>query len=382
MQADDRAEYELTKVREVFSAVLKDSERAARLLEHVRYRTGLLLERRPSVFAFAHLTFQEYLAARAIHEGNQLGISIEQLIEEQGDPRWQEVIPLYCGLVPAPAARRVVEALMGITDTPGFILAESYLSAGPELAQDLDLRRRVIWAIANKRMDLPGETSLRRFPAEEVSPIANEVVGRTHHNSFDYAFVWLRDNRSSIDFDQLVQRLTNRTATNTFGIGELNFLIHSFAKDDILVEVARDSDLYSLPGTPGYETEAEISFEALIFRGPDIGSTNPSPGADAAFLQALRAVLASNRVGPNFAAFAGLGAHPAGLSRASLADAAPLIERLAERLRSETGWDANRIERFTDWFGGLNREYKRQPDAVQSQPPPPRPAKKATRKQR
>lgn len=56
MQADDRAEYEADKVSE-FVQVLNDEERAAKLLQHVRYRTGLLLERRPGVFAFAHLTF-------------------------------------------------------------------------------------------------------------------------------------------------------------------------------------------------------------------------------------------------------------------------------------------------------------------------------------
>ena len=194
----------------MFSAALKDSERAARLLEHVRYRTGLLLERRPGVFAFAHLTFQEYLAARAIHEGNQLGISIEQLIGERGDPRWQEVIPLYCGLAPAPAARKAVEALMGVGDGRGAILAESYLTAGPELAQDHDLRHRVIWETANRQSDHPN--GLQRFAAEEVSSIANEVVGRARHNFLSEAYIWLVSHRDCVDWDQLVQRLPTNTA--------------------------------------------------------------------------------------------------------------------------------------------------------------------------
>ena len=70
MQADDRAEYAADKVLSVMQDVLGDADRARALLEHIRYRSGLLLERRPFVFAFAHLTFQEYLAAVAIHEGN------------------------------------------------------------------------------------------------------------------------------------------------------------------------------------------------------------------------------------------------------------------------------------------------------------------------
>ncbi len=61
MQADDRAEYTSQQVLRVFEATLQDKSRARKLLEHLRYRTGLLVERRPGVFAFAHLTFQEYL---------------------------------------------------------------------------------------------------------------------------------------------------------------------------------------------------------------------------------------------------------------------------------------------------------------------------------
>lgn len=45
MQADDRAEYEMDKVLAVFSAVLGDPTRGRVLLERIRYRTGLLVER-------------------------------------------------------------------------------------------------------------------------------------------------------------------------------------------------------------------------------------------------------------------------------------------------------------------------------------------------
>jgi len=44
MQADDRAEYEAGRVQTIFAGVLGNAARADRLLEHIRYRTGLLLE--------------------------------------------------------------------------------------------------------------------------------------------------------------------------------------------------------------------------------------------------------------------------------------------------------------------------------------------------
>jgi predicted NACHT family NTPase len=153
MQADDRAEYEGEKVLAIVGMVLADPERAAGLLEHIRYRTGLLLERRPGVFAFAHLTFQEYLAARAVYEGNWRGIDVEHLVQALDDGRWQEVIPLYCGLVPAPAARALLELLLAVPECgpdsalPGVLL-EAFGAAGPEIMEDNTLRRRVVERVA------------------------------------------------------------------------------------------------------------------------------------------------------------------------------------------------------------------------------------------
>jgi hypothetical protein len=105
MQDDDRAEYEAKRVREVFRKVFPERRRADRLFEHIRQRTGLLVERRPEIFAFVHLTFQEYLAAQAVVEGNLRRIDMHKLLDEHEDHRWREVIPLYCGVAPAQLAR-------------------------------------------------------------------------------------------------------------------------------------------------------------------------------------------------------------------------------------------------------------------------------------
>jgi hypothetical protein len=153
MQADDRAEYETDRVLAVVQTVLADPARAGGLLEHIRYRTGLLLERRPGVFAFAHLTFQEYLAARAVYEGNWRDIDVEHLLQALDDGRWQEVIPLYCGLAPAPAARALLELLLAVpvrgpASALPDVLLEAFAAAGPEIAEDDSLRQRVFQRVA------------------------------------------------------------------------------------------------------------------------------------------------------------------------------------------------------------------------------------------
>jgi energy-coupling factor transporter ATP-binding protein EcfA2 len=61
-------------------------------LQLVQNTSGLLLERDPGVYIFAHLTFQEYLAAVHIKE-----TGLEQfLIAKIGESWWHETIRLYC----------------------------------------------------------------------------------------------------------------------------------------------------------------------------------------------------------------------------------------------------------------------------------------------
>jgi len=64
MHDEDRAEYTAAQVLRVLEAALQDKARARRLLDHLRQRSGLFLERRPGVFAFAHLSFQESLSQK------------------------------------------------------------------------------------------------------------------------------------------------------------------------------------------------------------------------------------------------------------------------------------------------------------------------------
>ncbi|NER38116.1 MAG: NACHT domain-containing protein [Oscillatoria sp. SIO1A7] len=274
MQAEDRAEWEAERVREIFARVLDDSGRASQLLEHIRYRTGLLLERRPNVFGFAHLTFQEYLAARAIHEGNGLGINASQLAPEHDDGRWKEVIALYCGLATTPTVRDLIELLIAQPDTEslGEVLTEAYLSAGSELARDKELRQRVLERVAIAPVAELPPVSLSRFPQEEVAPIANRLVGTIQNCiGLSESHHWLSKNKDFLEVKPLAKRLQKWQSMTPFQRSELVHLLHRLAPDETLLEIAANADLYRSKGPHfdydmNYYSQAEIALIGLAGR--------------------------------------------------------------------------------------------------------------------
>ena len=98
-------------------------EVADRFLDLVRRQVGLLVERGEGLFGFMHLTFEEYLAARAIVMAGQvnLQVTLERVLRHLDEPAWHEVIRLAVGQLGVVEARRqaaaaVVEAML---DAPG-----------------------------------------------------------------------------------------------------------------------------------------------------------------------------------------------------------------------------------------------------------------------
>jgi len=270
MQADDLAEYESDKILEILTLVLDDPVKAENLLEHIRYRTGLLVERRLGVFAFAHLTFQEYLTARAVHEGNRRGIDIERLAREVNDGRWQEVIPLYCGLAPAPDTRRMIESLISQPyidedSKVGLVLAEAFLASGPEILGDEELRQKVFYRIASSphgRWEV-----IDKFPENEFAEAANLALGTLKYKSTSFSCEWLVVNPEQIDWKLLMDKLQGWRELTPFQIAEMFHLIHSEGSDMLLTEVATWNDLYAAPGPKfpqvEYAFQAEVAFAAL-----------------------------------------------------------------------------------------------------------------------
>jgi HEAT repeat protein len=79
-------------------------EQKARLfLQVIQERAGLLVESEPDTYRFSHLTFQEYLAARAIADRNDY---ITYTLTRRHDPWWREVVLLEMGHLSTPRSRR------------------------------------------------------------------------------------------------------------------------------------------------------------------------------------------------------------------------------------------------------------------------------------
>ena len=250
MQADDKAEYELERVRAVFARALTDEERADNLLEHIRYRAGLLVERRPEVFAFAHLTFQEYLAAQAIHEGNHLGLNAKHLVHDHEDPRWQEVIALYCGLSTDVAALEIIRSLMAQPNTRsiGSVLAEAYRAAKGRIGKDEKFRASVIERIALSPVG-GGRFFLTIFSEDEVSPIANLCLGKTDDLAdLCQAYFWLDHHKDKFDFAMQFDKLKRWQQFDPNPLAEVVHLLHKFVPYADLLNFSGIQEIYLSPG--------------------------------------------------------------------------------------------------------------------------------------
>jgi hypothetical protein len=266
MQLNDRAEYEAEKVRACFVAVLGDEDRGRALFEHIRYRAGLLLERRAEVFAYAHLTFQEYLAARSVHEGNHLGIDPETVAREHSDGRWKEVIALYCGLAPTPATRAMLERLIVQHDSHEIaeVLTEAYLPSGPEIRRDEDLRMRVLARVARSPQSQLWTPLLDRFAADVVAPIANAAIGTASTSiGTSEAFIWLSTHPEYIDRARLRQRIFHRPKVAPVALSELIFLAFKSLDLEDLVSLTADAALLSSCG-PSFTTGDAYSSQTSI----------------------------------------------------------------------------------------------------------------------
>jgi hypothetical protein len=98
-------------------------------------RNGLLVETPGGRYAFTHLTFQEYLAARHVSANSDL---VKSLVDSVGDPWWHETILLYAATADASP---IVRACLDNGTIPALTLAFDCADASTEI--DPELRRRL-----------------------------------------------------------------------------------------------------------------------------------------------------------------------------------------------------------------------------------------------
>jgi energy-coupling factor transporter ATP-binding protein EcfA2 len=273
MQADDLAEMSEGRVTEIFEHVLGSSQVGDRLLQHIRYRTGILIERRPRMFAFAHLTFQEYLTACAILEGNHRSVDAGRIVQQHLDGKWKEVIALYCGIAPAPLVRSIIDDLLACkgSDQLSSLLADAYFAAGKSVILDSELRMRIMDKIS--KCPAHYRPVLESFDISEVSIVANRNLGlgdRT--NALSESFRWLQRHGDCCDGDLLMKRMVQYNTCNV--PGEIIFMIHYVGKDEEFKLLNEYQNIY---GQPAAETKSgplaichgEIALIAITMR-PDL----------------------------------------------------------------------------------------------------------------
>ncbi|MGV0027889.1 GUN4 domain-containing protein [Phormidesmis priestleyi] len=169
---------------------------AKEFLEQVVQISELLVEQEPEEFEFAHLSFQEYLAAVQIVQRKQECLLYEQLT----DDRWKPTILLYVGLIKNPTAliqeamqrgatdfaylcfreatkaidpalKLQLTALKASVETSQYQKLEEYLSSGQWEAADNETYRLMITTVGKEEGQWFEPEELLNFPCEALKAI-------------------------------------------------------------------------------------------------------------------------------------------------------------------------------------------------------------------
>ena len=97
-----------------FPEVGLDPTETKLFIDEIEQHSGLIVHRGSGI-GFSHLTFQEYLTALALADGDDKQKTVNYLVERRLHSWWQEVIQLYAGCVDASF---LIHQLMKKTDTP------------------------------------------------------------------------------------------------------------------------------------------------------------------------------------------------------------------------------------------------------------------------
>jgi predicted NACHT family NTPase len=120
------------------------------VLKSIEAQHGLLVERARRIYSFSHLTFQEYLTARAIVTGTHL--SLPQLVKYLTEKRWREVFLLTVQMLPD--AEQLLRLIKQQADA--LVIGSSEASAANvnlDIAADERLQQFLRW-VADKAVEV------------------------------------------------------------------------------------------------------------------------------------------------------------------------------------------------------------------------------------
>lgn len=162
--------------------------RAREFIELMRRDTGLLQERGYRRFAFLHLTFEEYLAARGLLESVAVAEPDQVLRRCVLDSRWREVVRLAVAAAPQREAQRLLLTILATPAAghdygqPALLAGECLLDVGRNNATGrawsavLDaLQALATDAQAPQNVRAAADTLLRRL-ADAVASQAEEAI--------------------------------------------------------------------------------------------------------------------------------------------------------------------------------------------------------------
>ncbi|MCP4692995.1 MAG: SUMF1/EgtB/PvdO family nonheme iron enzyme, partial [Desulfobacterales bacterium] len=224
-----------------------DRNWAMKLVETMKLRAGLLVERTPEVFTFPHRTFQEYLAGVHLAKRKNPGKEGAALAEDPG--KWREVILLAVG-----------HLIYADADTTGPLALAAELC--PEEVEDDEKSWRKAWLAGDvlREMGLnrledsrQGKDMLRRVIKRLADLLAQGRLSPRERADAGNVLALLGDPR---DFNELV----------TVPAGP--FLMGSDDSDDLGYEEEKPQHTVTLPGFKvGKYPVSQAQFDAFVRAG-------------------------------------------------------------------------------------------------------------------
>jgi formylglycine-generating enzyme required for sulfatase activity len=161
----------LRQLRRLFEPMSADTQQAGKRAEAfvgiIGARSGLLQERGLGIYSFSHLTFQEYLTARAVAGQEDY---IEYALARADDSWWREVLVLTAGYLSTQGKGRVT----------AYVRALMEHKEEPEPYYNLVLAAEALRDVGRARVegDLWGEVTRRllRDMADEKAPVLRRVA--------------------------------------------------------------------------------------------------------------------------------------------------------------------------------------------------------------